>query len=237
MANSYQPFREKIRTSLMIAEIIPEAYDAAGRQVSQPFVRRKGPHPTFPMGRYVSQPLTVKCNTMREVRKFLASCEYVSDKELFSKKDYWQPPEEFEKRRKGDCEELRLVDLETIAQHGLRCAVHRWRVWPLRRRTRLVEFFQDGKCFLVEPQLCRVGDAVPRLSSIRYVPKVSVSWNGNTLRYFSHKRPEHQLRWQMLVPLVAEYVIFWAWVWLRILLRLPQIAWRILRRSLLQRRL
>ena len=156
----------------MIAEIIPEAYDAAGRQVSQPFVRRKGPHPTFPMGRYVSQPLTVKCNTMREVRKFLASCEYVSDKELFGKKDYWQPPEEFEKRRKGDCEELRLVDLETIAQHGLRCAVHRWRVWPLRRRTRLGrvlsrrEVFPGGastvqgrrcRASVVEHQICAQG--------------------------------------------------------------------------------
>jgi len=39
----------------MIAEIIPEAYDAYGKQVSQPFNRRKGVHSTFPMGRYVSQ--------------------------------------------------------------------------------------------------------------------------------------------------------------------------------------
>jgi len=221
----------------MIAEIIPEAYDAAGRQVSQPFVRRKGPHPTFPMGRYVSQPLTVKCNTMREVRKFLASCEYVSDKELFGKKDYWQPPEEFEKRRKGDCEDFALWTWRQLLSMGYDARFIGGASGRYGEGHAWVEFFQDGKCFLVEPQLCRVGDAVPRLSSIRYVPKVSVSWNGNTLRYFSHKRPEHQLRWQMLVPLVAEYVIFWAWVWLRILLRLPQIAWRILRRSLLQRRL
>lgn len=174
---------------------------------------------------------------MREVRKFLASCEYVSDKELFGKKDYWQPPEEFEKRRKGDCEDFALWTWRQLLSMGYDARFIGGASGRYGEGHAWVEFFQDGKCFLVEPQLCRVGDAVPRLSSIRYVPKVSVSWNGNTLRYFSHKRPEHQLRWQMLVPLVAEYVIFWAWVWLRILLRLPQIAWRILRRSLLQRRL
>lgn len=84
----------------MIAEIIPQAYDAEGHQVSQPFSRRKTPHPTFPMGRYISQPITVQCKNMAEVRDFLAGCEYVSDQELFGKQDYWQPPDEFEKRKR-----------------------------------------------------------------------------------------------------------------------------------------
>jgi predicted transglutaminase-like cysteine proteinase len=92
----------------MIAEIIPEAYDAVGRQVSQPFLRRKGPHPTFPMGRYVSQPLTVQCRNLEDVRQFLCSCRYVPDRELFGRQDYWQPPEEFEKRKAGDCEDFSL---------------------------------------------------------------------------------------------------------------------------------
>ena len=48
----------------MIAEIIPEAYDATGHQVSQPFLHRKGPHPTFPMGRYLGQPLRVQCGNL-----------------------------------------------------------------------------------------------------------------------------------------------------------------------------
>jgi hypothetical protein len=81
----------------MIAEIIPAAYDAEGKRVFRPFDRRKGPHPTFPMGRYVSQPLTVKCSSMEDVRRFLNGCKRVSDKEQFGKDDYWQPPEDFEK--------------------------------------------------------------------------------------------------------------------------------------------
>ena len=55
----------------MIAEIIPEAYDASGRKALRPDWRRKGLHPTFPMGRYVSQRLTVKCESVWDVRKFL----------------------------------------------------------------------------------------------------------------------------------------------------------------------
>ena len=30
----------------------------------------------------------------------------VSDKELFDKEEYWQPPEDFEIQKKGDCEDF-----------------------------------------------------------------------------------------------------------------------------------
>jgi hypothetical protein len=58
------------------------------------------------MGRYVSQPLIVKCESVHDIRQFLAGCKYVSDKDLFNKEEYWQPPEEFEQRKKGDCEDF-----------------------------------------------------------------------------------------------------------------------------------
>lgn len=140
----------------MIAEIIPEVYDAAGKQVSQPFLHRKGPHPTFPMGRYVSQPLTIQCNTMGELRSFLVGCKYVSDKELFGKEEYWQPPEEFENRRKGDCEDFALWTWRQLLGMGYDArfiggssggygAGHAW-----------VEYVQEGKWYLLEPQRARV---------------------------------------------------------------------------------
>jgi len=103
----------------MIAEIVPEAYDAVGHQVSQPFLRRKGPHPTFPMGRYVSRPLTVQCGNREDIRQFLRSCRYVDDRELFGKEDYWQPPEEFEKRRAGDCEDFSLWTWRQLLAMGV----------------------------------------------------------------------------------------------------------------------
>ena len=221
----------------MIAETIPGVYDAYGKQVSQPFHGRKGVHPTFPMGRYVSQPLAVKCQTISEVRKFLATCEYVSDKELFGKDEYWQPPEDFEKRKKGDCEDFALWTWRQLLNLGYDArfvggasgrygAGHAW-----------VEYFQDGKCFLMEALFARIGETMPRLSTVRYRPKWSVSWEGKTLRYFSHKNPESRLGWSVLAPLIWEYIGFWGDFWVRHLPRLPQLIWNILRKRLFNRKL
>jgi hypothetical protein len=221
----------------VIAETIPDAYDSTGRQVSQPFLRRKGPHPTFPMGRYVSHSLSVKCKTIDEVRQFLRGCEYVSDKELFDKEEYWQPPEEFEQRKKGDCEDFalwtwrQLLQLEYDARFvGGSCgrygAGHAW-----------AEYFQDGKCFLVEPLFRKIGGTMPRLSTLSYQPRVSVSWDGKTLRYFAHKERTSQSKWRLLGPLVWEYLLFWSGFWLRNFYRLPLIAWKILRQSIFRRKL
>ena len=55
----------------MIAEIITEAYDPLGKKTLNPDLRRKGVHPTHPMGRYVSQPLMIRCESIRDIRKFL----------------------------------------------------------------------------------------------------------------------------------------------------------------------
>ena len=90
----------------MIAEVIPAAYEADGKKVFRPFGRRRGLRPTFPLGRYVSQPLTIHCHSIEESRQFLRECKSVSDKELFDKEDDWQPPDDFEKRKKGDCEDF-----------------------------------------------------------------------------------------------------------------------------------
>lgn len=221
----------------MIAEIIPEAYDAEGTQVSQPFSRRRGPHPTFPMGRYVSQPLSIQCKTIGEVRNFLVGCKYVSDQELFGKRDYWQPPEQYEKRKKGDCEDFALwtwrqllnmgYDARFIAGSASRYGDgHAW-----------VEYFQDGKWYLFEPLCCRVGYTMPRLWTLRYEPRISVAWDGQKLRYFAHKKPDTRVGWSTLARLIPEYVIFWAWLSVNLLLHLPRIVWNLLATKVFQRKL
>jgi len=206
----------------MIAEIIPEAYDANGIQVSQPFLRRKGPHPTFPMGRYVSQPLTVRCDTLEDVRQFLRTCRGVSDKELFGKEDYWQPPEEFEKRKAGDCEDFSLWTWRQLLSMGLDARVVFGRHGRYGIGHAWVMFFQDGKCFLVEPQARALGLRLPRLSTLHYEPKFSVAWNGKDLKYYAHKdRSVHHLPWRLLISLIPEWTSIWGWYWLRVAVRLP----------------
>jgi hypothetical protein len=42
----------------------------------------------------------------------------VSDQELLGKLDYWQPPEDFEKRKKGDCEDFALWTWRQLLDMG-----------------------------------------------------------------------------------------------------------------------
>lgn len=219
----------------MIAETTPEAYDSTGRQVSQPFLRRKGPHPTFPMGRYISQPLSVKCKTIHDVRQFLSGCEYVSDKDLFDKDDYWQPPEEFEQRKKGDCEDFALWTWRQLLELGYDARFIGGSCGRYGEGHAWVEYFQDGKCFLVEPLFRKIGGTMPRLNTLRYTPKLSVSWDGKTLRYFAHKDRGSRPDWRLLAQFVWEYLLFWSGFWLRNFYRLPRITWKILQHTLFKR--
>ncbi len=225
------PPRETIRPSPVIAEIIPEAYDAEGRAVSRPFDRRRGVHPTLPMGRYVSQPLSVECKSIHDLWKFLSGCQAASDEELFGKQDYWQPPEEFEKRKAGDCEDFSLWTWRQLmamgydarfvfGSHGRYGTGHAW-----------VMFFQDSKAFLVEPQYHRLGEKMPRLSTLSYGPSYSVAWDGKDLRYYAHKRPTMPLPWGRLLFLVPDWLFTWGWVWFNVILRLPFFVTKIWRRK------
>jgi hypothetical protein len=216
----------------MIAEIIPEAYDAYGKQVSDPFHRRKGVHSTFPMGRYVSRPVGVQCKTIDDIRSFLSSCQYVSDQELFGKRDYWQPPEDFEKRRKGDCEDFALWTWRQLLNIGYDTRFIGGRASRYGDGHAWVEYFQDGRCFLLEPLRWRIGCTMPRLSTLRYEPRISVSWDGKTLRYFSHRKPKSGVRWPTLLSLIPDYLVFWTFFWLRNVFRLPLITWKVLGKNL-----
>jgi hypothetical protein len=99
-----------------------------------------------------------------------------------------------------------------------------------------VEYFQDGKCYLVESLAGRVG-TLPRLSTVTYLPQFSVSWGGTVIRYFSHAKPESPLGVRIVAPLVPEYPIFWAWVGIASSYRLPKLPWTLLRRNLFRREL
>ena len=213
----------------MIAEIFPQAYDAVGRKVFRPDLRRKGVHPTFPMGRYVSQPLSVKCASLEDMRKFLCTCSGVSDEEQFGKRDYWQPPENFEQTRKGDCDDFalwtwrQLLDLGYEARfvcgaHGRYGTGHAW-----------VEFMKDGKWFLIEPQLHGIGLDMPRLSTLRYKPKLSVSCDDGRISFYSDEDRHRLPSFAQLIPLACDWMIFWTYIWLRVIQHLPGFAFRRLR--------
>lgn len=214
----------------MIAEIIPGTCDAIGRQVSQPFLHRKGPHPTFPMGRYVSQPLAVHCKSLEDLREFLKKCRGVTDKELFGKEDYWQPPEEFELRKAGDCEDFSLWTWRQLMEMGFDARIVFGRHGRYGTGHAWVMFFEAERCFLLEPQYPYLGLKFPRLSTLRYEPRFSVAWNGKDLKYYAHKSDALHIPLTTAVSLVPEWIGMWSRFWLRFAVRLPYAmvkqAWR-----------
>lgn len=205
----------------MIAEIMPEAYDVEGRKVFRPDARRhSGFKPTFPAGRFLSQPLKHWCSDFADLRRFLSTCRYVSDKEQFGKNDYWQPPEEFEESRKGDCDDFALwtwrqllhMNYQTRFVTGTSGRYGRGHAW--------VTFEKDGKWFLLEPLAWLGGLALPRLSIVRYKPKFSMAWDGKTISYYEHEDKRFSPSLSQMVPMVGEWAIYWFSFWLRILPRL-----------------
>jgi hypothetical protein len=216
----------------LIAEILPSIYDVAGTAVGTPTTRKRKRlfHGTFPPGRYVSQPLSKQCSSIEELRRFLSKCKYVSDEEQFGTSDYWVPPDEFEKRKKGDCEDFALWTWRQLMNMGYRARYvvggsgkygegHAW-----------VTIEEDGKHFIVEPLAWYVGCTLPRLSVARYEPEGSVEWDGQELRYFIHQNPESSLPILEFVPLVGEWLLFWAWFWLRFVCRMCLFPFFLLRK-------
>ena len=205
----------------MIGEIIPDYYDASGRKTFRPDLRRRsGFQSTFPPGRFLSQPLKHWCSDFSELRRFLAKCKYVSDKEQFGEDDYWQPPDKFEELKKGDCEDFalwtwrQLIHMNYPARFVLGTAGrygegHAW-----------ITFERNGKAFLLEPLSWSVGLRLPRLSVIRYKPKFSIAWDGENISFYAHADRKFDASPAQVTVLVLEWLTIWSSVWIRILPRI-----------------
>lgn len=199
----------------MVAELIPEAYDIRGHAVLRPDYNKRFYHPTFPLGRYVSRPLTVECSSIVDVWKFLRTCRMVSDEKQFGREDYWQPPDEFEKTKKGDCDCFafwtwrQLLNMHKDARivfgiTGARPTGHAW-----------VQYCERDRCFLVDPTLWPLGLRIPRFTTLFYVPRYSVSWDGSKLRYFHHREQESNLNFMRNIGLLPEWLWIWSRFWIR----------------------
>lgn len=213
----------------MIAEVIPGFYDFDGKRVSRPSKKR---HPSFvgrPMGAFLGQPLKVVCRDMDEIRAFLLNCRYVSDREQFGVRDHWMPPGEFEQRRRGDCDDFalwicrQLLSLGydarfVVGSAGRYGSGHAW-----------VSFRAGERVFIVEPAW-RWWRNFPRLSTLRYRPRVSVEISGTQVKFFEHAKGTAEPPLRVIVPLVPEWVLFRLRAWLRLLFLLFRFPFVLLRR-------
>ena len=169
------------------------------------------------MGTYLSQPLSVACTTISEIRAFLLQCRYVSDQEQFNKPDYWMPPEEFEQRKKGDCDDFALWTWRQLMAMGCQCRFVIGRASRYGEGHAWVTLKEHETSFLVEPLMARLGDKLPRLSTVRYEPRISVEWDGKQIHYYSHEKRLYDPSVHEVLPLAWEWLCFWPRKWPRII--------------------
>ncbi len=205
----------------MITEIIAGAYDVDGVRISRP-TKRHRVKPTYPIGRYLTQPLTVRVTTLEELRGFLRTCRYVSDEEEFGRGDYWQPPERFEQRRRGDCDCFAMWTWRQLLEMGYSARFVMGYVGIRGSRHAWVTFAKGGTHYLVEPLRAQFSLQMPRLTTLSHRPWVSVAADGRDIRYFEHRDVSSGFGVKAALPYVSEWlgyqVRFWPsfagrWAW------------------------
>jgi hypothetical protein len=200
---------------------VPELYDISGRKVFRPDSRRhSGFRPTFPIGRFLTQPLKHSCPDLLELRNFLTHCKYISDEEQFGERDYWQAPEQFEESKKGDCEDFALWAWRQLLQMGYEARFVVGRASRYGDGHAWVTFQKDNKFFLLESLNSGLGLWLPRLSVIRYTPKFSVTWDGDKISYFEHQDKKFNLSPQRTAVLIGEWLLFWLGFWVKVPFRI-----------------
>jgi hypothetical protein len=71
---------------------------------------------------------SVSVHCIDDIVAWLLGCEYISDPDLFDRRDYWQHPTVFEQLRRGDCEDFALWAWRKLVEIGLEAEFHVGRV-------------------------------------------------------------------------------------------------------------
>jgi hypothetical protein len=112
---------------------------------------------------YRAARLRVAVRDAAGVREWLRGCRYVRDPERFGVRDLWLHPEDFEKSRRGDCEDHALWAWVQLARLGL---LARFTVGRARGGHAWVTLYGDDGILIFETTQ----------KDPRYVPK---PWDGN----------------------------------------------------------
>jgi hypothetical protein len=171
------------------------------------------------MGSFVSQPLNVVCRDMEEIRAFLSTCRYVSDQEQFGVRDHWMPPEEFEKTRRGDCDDFALWTWRQLLGLGYSARFVTGSAGRYGEGHAWVSFRIQDKVFIVESLAAR-RRKFPRLETLRYRPSVSVEITATHVKFFEHTKRSHEPPFRVVAALVPEWLLSRLGSWLRTLWRL-----------------
>lgn len=189
----------------MIGPIDSRGYDCEGRVTILPEKKSLHFKPTFAMGTYFTSPFTVRCVSIEEMRQFLRKCTFASDKDQFGVGDYWMPPAEFEKRRRGDCDDFALWAWRQMLGLGYRARFVIGRAGLRRGGHAWVTFEENGSHYLLEPTAANQS-RLARLTVSAYEPRVSVEAEGEKLVFRAHRDRNYSPTFSESVSLAAEWL-------------------------------
>jgi hypothetical protein len=175
------------------------------------------------MGRYILHPVSHRCETLEDLRRFLAGCRFDSDMKKSGKEYRWMPPEEFEQKKIGICVDFSLWAWRQLMLMGYEARFGGGPCGRYGEGHAWVTFTDEKKHYLLEPQFARVGSTLPRLSVLQYKPEISVSWDGKKIRYFVHEERDLAPPFRELPGLVLEWARIWGAFWGKVLVRLPKV--------------
>jgi hypothetical protein len=141
-----------------------------------------GPGSERPFAQYFEGESSVPVTSIQDIVAWLQSCEYVSDTELFQKRDFWQHPRAFEGLRRGDCEDFALWAWRKLGELGIDADFCVGRVVStvqpdIDYQHAWVVYRIDGTAFLLEPAARTPARTIRLLADAmgQYVPHFAVN--------------------------------------------------------------
>ena len=141
-----------------------------------------GPGSERPFAQYFEGESTVRVASIDDIVAWLQTCEYVSDVELFQKRDVWQHPGAFERLKRGDCEDFALWAWRKLVELGIAAEFCVGRVVSTDRpnvdyQHAWVVYQIDGTAYLFEPAARTSSRTIRLLDDAmgQYVPHFAVN--------------------------------------------------------------
>jgi hypothetical protein len=141
-----------------------------------------GPGSERPFAHYFEGESTVRVASIEDIVAWLQTCEYVSDVELFRKRDVWQHPSTFESLKRGDCEDFALWAWRKLGELGIDADFCVGRVVSTAQpgvdyQHAWVVYHVEGTAFLFEPATRTASKTIRLLSDAMgdYVPHFAVN--------------------------------------------------------------
>jgi len=142
---------------------------------------------------------SVRVHSIDEIAAWLSQCEYVTDTDLFDKRDFWQHPTVFEQLRRGDCEDFALWAWRKLAEIGIEAEFFVGRVvvngeLDRDRQHAWVVYRAGSTDFLFEPAAPDSQQMIRPLAEVEhaYVPHFAVNHRFDTSAFAGCVHDSHR---------------------------------------------